>query len=136
MHVFQAFVEFFLVANKAIPILVLPKRSAGPTPGVISLRHDFLRVVQYLLDQDRIVGPDQGVPVVGHQNITAEQKPQPSRRIFQHVDDQCVFRFAESPEPRSKIDTEKEYTVGVAEATDIGHAGRLAPLPKVFKAQG
>ena len=101
-----------------------------------SLGHDLLDVVQNPLDQKRIMRPDQGVPVVGHQDIAAEQNPQPSLRSLQHVDDQCVFRFAESPEPRSKIDTEKEYTVGVAEATDIGHAGRLAPLPKVFKEQG
>ena len=76
------------------------------------------------------------MPVAGHRDIAAEQKPQPSPRSFQHIEDECVFRLVESPEPGSKIDTEKEYTVGAAEATDIGHPGRLAPRPKVFKAHG
>jgi hypothetical protein len=35
VHVLQAFIEFFLMTNKAIPILALPKRSAGPAPGVM-----------------------------------------------------------------------------------------------------
>jgi hypothetical protein len=72
MHVLQALSEFPLVPHKAITILVLPERSAGSSPGVNPQGHDLLSVVQHLLDQQRVLRPNQGVPVVGHQNITAE----------------------------------------------------------------
>jgi len=81
----QALAELLPVADEAIPILVLPKRSVGPSPGVQSQRHDLFGVVQDRLDEQRVWRPDQGVPMVGHQNLTAEQKPQPSPRRLQYV---------------------------------------------------
>jgi hypothetical protein len=75
--------------------------------------------VQHLLDPQGILRPDQGMPVVGHQNVTAEQEPQPLPRSFQHVDKQRVFRFVESPEPRANVHAEKKDTVAVAQAMDV-----------------
>jgi hypothetical protein len=36
--------------------------------------------MEYLRNQQRIVRPDQSVPVIGHQNVPAQQKPQPLSR--------------------------------------------------------
>ena len=49
------------------------------------------------------------------------------------IEEQRVFRFVESFDPRTKIDTEEEGSVRVAQAMDVGYGGRLARLPKVFK---
>jgi hypothetical protein len=57
--------------------------------------------------------------MVGHQDVTAEQEPQPPPRSFQHVDKQRIFRFVESPEPRAKVHAEKKDTVAVAQAMDV-----------------
>jgi hypothetical protein len=54
---------------------MLPKRSAGPSPGVKAQHHDFLGFMEYMLDQQRMLRPDQGMPMVRHQDIAAEQKP-------------------------------------------------------------
>jgi len=118
VHVFQPLLEFPLVAHKAIPKLVLPQRSPAPPPGVKPQRRDLLDVVQHLPDQKRIPRPDQGVPVVGHQNIAAEHKPQPSPRSLQHVNDQRVFGIAESPDPRPKVHVDKEDAVREAQTVN------------------
>ena len=97
-----------------------------------SLGHDLLDVVQNPLDQKRIMRPDQGVPVVGHQDIAAEQKPQPSPRSLQHVDEQRVFRFVKSPDPRAKVYVDEENTVREAQAVHVRHARRLPPRSNAF----
>ena len=66
MHVIQALAELPFATDKAIPILVLPKGSAGSSPGVEPQGHDLLGVVKHLINQQRISRPDQGVPVVRH----------------------------------------------------------------------
>jgi hypothetical protein len=68
-----------------------------------------------------------------HQNIAAEQKPQPSPRSLQHSDQQRVIRFIESPEPGTKIDAEKEDPVRVAQPVDVGHARGLPSRPNAFQ---
>jgi hypothetical protein len=78
-HLFDSLSEFLFVAHKAIPILMLPPRPAGGSLGVQPQRHNFLGVVQHLVDPQRIRRLNQGGPVVRHQNSAAEQKspPQP-----------------------------------------------------------
>ena len=114
MHVLQARSEFFLVSHKAIPKLVLPQRTLCTPPRVQPQRHDLFGVIQHLLDQQRILRPNQGVPVVGHQDIAAEQKSQPPPRSLQYGQEQIVFRFVESPDLRTKVDADEEDAVRVA----------------------
>jgi hypothetical protein len=94
--------------------------------------HNLSGVVQHLLKQQRVLRPDQGVPVVGHQYVAAEQKSQPSPRSLQHVDEQRVFRFVESPDPRAKVYVDEENTVREAQAVHVRHARRLPPRPNAF----
>src|SRR5208337_4822664 len=71
--------------------------------------------------------PDQSVPVIGHQNIPTQQKPQPLSRGMHDVEDQGIFAIAESPDPRPKIDVDKENAVGQAQAVNVRHSVSIAP---------
>ena len=86
MHVFQALVEFLLVPHEAVPELVLPQRPPAAAPFMQTPSHDLLGVVQHLPEKQGILGLDQSMPVVGHENVCTEQKPQPLAGLLQHLD--------------------------------------------------
>jgi len=133
VHVVQAFAELPLVAHKAVPELMLPQRPASTALLVQPQRHDLFGVVQNLPEEQWVLGPDQGVPVVGHQHVPTKGKTQPSPRSFQHLEQQGVLRYVEPRKFRPKIHADEENTVGEAEPIDVGHASSLAPRNAAFK---
>ncbi|MGD0458932.1 MAG: hypothetical protein ABSC21_14450 [Terriglobia bacterium] len=72
-------------------------------------------------------------PALRDQNLSPEQKPQPSPRSPDHVDDQRVFRIAESSDLRTKVHVDKEDPVRETQTMNVRHALRVAPLPNAFK---
>ena len=82
--------------------------------------------MEHLPDQQRILGPDQSVPVIGHQNIPTQQKPQPLSRGMHDVEDWGIFAIAESSDPRPKIDVDKENAVRQAQPVNVRHGASIA----------
>jgi hypothetical protein len=70
--------------------------------------------MQHLLDQQRILRPNQCVPVVRHQDIAAQQKSQAPPRSLQDAKKQGVFTFVESLEPWAQVHADEENAVRMA----------------------
>jgi len=119
VHVFQPLLEFPFVTHKAIPKLVLPQGSLTTPRRVKPERRDLLDVVQHLGDQQRILRPDQGVPMLRQQNIAAQQEHEPTSRSLQHVDDQRVFARPEWLDSRPEVNADKEDAIREAQTMNV-----------------
>jgi len=69
VHIFQALFKLPLMPYKPVPKLVLPNRSPAAAQSMKPQSRDLLHIMEHLPDQQRILRPDQSVPVIGHQNI-------------------------------------------------------------------
>lgn len=121
------------MAHKAVPELVLPQWPACAPGGIHSQGHDLFRVVEYLPNQQRVRGPNQSMPMVRHENVSAQKKTQPLTRFLQHVNQQEILPFIEPSALGAKIHAHKENAVGEAQPMNVRHVGRLAPRPRTFK---
>lgn len=120
MHVLQPIKEFFLVAHEPIPKLMLPQRTLRPSPRVNRARGNFFHVMNNVGNCQRIPRPNQGVPMIRHQHIAAEQKAMSPARTFQSADQQIVFGHRERLRLAAQIDRHEEYSVGGTQPMNIG----------------
>jgi len=102
-------------------LLVLPYRTLGPAPLVQSPRGDLLDVVNHLRDGQRILRPKQGVPVIRHQHITAQQETEALPRSLERTDQQRVFGIPKGPDRSTQVDRNEEDSIRDAEAMNVGH---------------
>ncbi len=72
MHVIQPLAELFRVPDKPVPELVLPKLpGATPLPDQAA-RRDVLDVLHEARNGKTTVRPEEGVPMVRHQDVSAQ----------------------------------------------------------------
>jgi tetratricopeptide (TPR) repeat protein len=85
---------------------------------------DFLDIVNHPRNGERPNRPNQRMPVVRHQYVSAECEAQPLPRGFQDIDQESVFRVREWREVAAEVYGDKENAVGGLKATDSGHGVR------------
>ena len=76
MHVLHAFVKLPGVAGETIEERLLPKAPFSAVVGVEVLCGSSFHVMQDPRNSQWVLWPNGGVPMVGHQDISAQQKSQ------------------------------------------------------------
>ncbi len=125
MHVFQSVIELPLVPNKPVPELVLPKCSMSHPEMIDSVSGYFLEFLQDLRNRKRKLRPDQGVPVVRHQHVSAEKKSQSRSHNFEKFNEQILLERLEGALLWKKIGGNEKHSIGGSQSVEIGHGGSL-----------
>lgn len=126
MHVIQSLSKLLGMTHKTIPKLMLPKRSFRVAGGVEAKGCYLFRVMQHFGNRQRIGGPDEGVPMIGHQHVAAEEKLKAESCCRDHVDQQWILVLSERLDHGLKVDVRKEKTVGNEQAVNVRHVFTVA----------
>ena len=122
MHIIEPLSVLFGVPHKAIPELMLPKGAVTLALAVQVECGYGLHVHKHARDRDGIARPEERVPVVRHQHISAESKTQAAARFVEARKDQGIFCFREGWKRPAEIHGNEENAVAQPEAMHPRHA--------------
>ena len=122
MHICQSPAELLFVTNKAVPELVLPERAGALADPVEPASGNPFDILHHARDRQRVVHPDQRMPMIRHKYVPAKMKAQLSPRFLPSAEEQCVLILGECATILPKIDRKEENPARDEQALHSGHS--------------
>ena len=91
VHIGKSVTEFLVMANEAIPELMLPERSGTVSVVVDSACGNPFDVLHDTRDGERIMDADRRMPMIRHEDVAAKAKIKFTSRLLKGADRQRVF---------------------------------------------
>jgi hypothetical protein len=131
MHVIQAFPKLLGVADKPVPKLMLPSRPARAIPTIDLQRRNPFHVPKDVRNGDRKMREDERVPVIGHENVAAEQETKALALLRDGLSKDSILRFLKMPLSEAEIGCDEEDLVGGFQTLHVGHGEMVSPVATI-----
>ena len=131
VHVMESLSELSVMPHKTIPELVLPKGVVALALAVQAARGDIFHVLDQAGDREGGARPQERVPVVWHQHISAKRKSQPTAGFLKSRQDQWELCFRESRKRPAEIHGDEENSVAQPKPMHARHAANHSMVATV-----
>lgn len=119
--------KFLAMPHEAIPKLMLPNCSACSSRLIHSPCRKPFGILHGARNRQWGLGPNQCVPVVGHNHVTQKLKSQLRSGGFDAGDQVSVFSRPKGSQCAPEIHGHEENSIRIPQATYPGHAAMLRP---------
>ena len=132
MQVVEPLGQFAFVPHAALPKLMLPHRSPPPTFPVEQAGCLPFHALDRPRNREGWPRPDQRVPVIRQDDVTAQQELHPPPGFGQRFHHQRQFLLPQERKTAPQIDRDKEDSVADQQPPYPGHATMVATAKALF----